>query len=263
MKGESDIDSNDLKFFGSDPGAVKFGNFINYYSFHDVSERINNLHPQMFPAPVDNQLVCLDVGCNTGELSKALYVYLKTLYPYCHIHMLAVDLDSTLIERANESNEYSNIKFITCNIMDPNDRLHIQSYLDSHKHIAFDLSFCFSVTMWIHLNNGDEGLLDFLKLIKSIARTIIIEPQPWKCYRNAQRRVKKSGSYFDHYESLKIKSNVDSVIEKTLSEGSHSKTYESQSSSWNRRVQSFQSLNWIFKKFYLSQRYLYWEIMNM
>ncbi|KAJ8729410.1 hypothetical protein PYW08_000991 [Mythimna loreyi] len=239
MKGESEVDSNDLKFLGSDPGAVKFGNFINYYSFHDVSERIQNLHPQMFPAAKDNQLVCLDVGCNTGELSKALYGYLKTVYPTCDIYMLAVDIDSTLIERANESNENPNIKFITCNIMDLNDRLHVQNYLDSCKHKAFDLTFCFSVTMWIHLNNGDEGLLEFLKLIKSISITIIIEPQPWKCYRNAQRRVKKSGSSFDLYESLRIKSNVDSVIEKTLSEGSHSKTYESQSSSWNRRVQSF------------------------
>ena len=241
MKGESEMVHNDLNFYGSDPGAVKFGNFINYYSFHDVTERIKYLHPQMFPAPVDNRIVCLDVGCNTGELSKAVYVYLKTVYPDCNIHMLAMDIDSSLIERANESNEYPNIKFLTCNIMDLNDRLHIQDYLDSIKHIAFDITFCFSVTMWIHLNNGDEGLLEFLKFMKSISRTIIIEPQPWKCYRSAQRRVKKSGNTFDLYESLKIKSNVDAVIEKTLSEGSHSKTYESPISSWNRRLLSFQS----------------------
>lgn len=241
MKGESEMAHSDLNFYGSDPGAVKFGNFINYYSFHDVSERIKNLHPQMFPTPLDNQLVCLDVGCNTGELSKAVYMYLNSVYPNCDIHMLAIDIDSSLIERANESNEYPNIKFITCNIMDLNDRLHIQNYLDSCKRKTFDLTFCFSVTMWIHLNNGDEGLLEFLKFMKTISRTIIIEPQSWKCYRSAQRRVKKSGKTFDHYESLKIKSNVDSVIEKTLSEGSHSKTYESPTSSWNRRLQSFHS----------------------
>nr|XP_021184033.2 probable RNA methyltransferase CG11342 [Helicoverpa armigera] len=242
MKSESEIKDTDLNFYGSDPGAVKFGNFINYYSFHDVSERINNLRPQMFPAPVDEQLVCLDIGCNTGELSKALYMYLKTLYPDSDIHMLAIDIDSTLIERATLSNEFPNIKFITCNIMDQNDRLCIQKYLDSHQHTAFDVTFCFSVTMWIHLNNGDEGLLEFLKLIKSFSTTIVIEPQPWKCYRNAQRRVKKSGHSFELYSCLKIKSNVDAVIEKTMSEDTHVKTYESENSSWNRRVLSFSSM---------------------
>ncbi|XP_035445821.2 RNA 5'-monophosphate methyltransferase-like [Spodoptera frugiperda] len=243
MNAESEVKSNDLNFYGSDPGAVKFGNFINYYSFHDVSERIQNLHPQMFPEPVNNQIVCLDIGCNTGDLSKAIYIYLKTIYPNCDIHMLAVDIDSMLIERAKEANDNPHIKFITCNIMEQNDRQLIQSYLDSCNQRTFDLSFCFSVTMWIHLNNGDAGLLDFLKYLKLISRTIVIEPQPWKCYRNAQRRVKKSGNNFDLYESLKIKSDVDMVIEKTLSEDTHIKTYESQFSSWNRRVQSFHRLS--------------------
>ncbi|KAF9417842.1 hypothetical protein HW555_005139 [Spodoptera exigua] len=128
-----------------------------------------------------------DVGCNTGDLSKALYTYLKTVYPYCDIHMLAVDIDSTLIERAKEANENPYIKFMTCNIMEQNDQLLIQ------------------ITMWIHLNNGDAGLLAFLKYLKAI----VIEPQPWKCYRNAQRRVKKSGNSFELYECLKIKSDVD------------------------------------------------------
>lgn len=157
--------------------------------------------------------------------------------------MLAVDIDSMLIERAKEANDIPNIKFITCNIMEQNDRQLIQSYLDSCNQRTFDLSFCFSVTMWIHLNNGDTGLLDFLKYLKCISRTIVIEPQPWKCYRNAQRRVKKSGNSFDLYESLKIKSDVDMVIEKTLSEDTHIKTYESQFSSWNRRVQSYQRIS--------------------
>ncbi|KAF9809564.1 hypothetical protein SFRURICE_020861 [Spodoptera frugiperda] len=129
MNAESEVKSNDLNFYGSDPGAVKFGNFINYYSFHDVSERIQNLHPRMFPEPVNNQIVCLDIGCNTGDLSKALYIYLKTVYPSCDIHMLAVDIDSMLIERAKEANDNPNIKFITCNIMEQNDRQLIQKPL--------------------------------------------------------------------------------------------------------------------------------------
>lgn len=233
---------NDLSFHGNDPGAVKHGNFINYYTFHDVSERINNLHPQMFPTPINDRLICLDIGCNTGELTKAIYEYLKTIYPTCIIHILAVDIDPTLIERAKESNVNSNIMFKVANIMTENNQSIIQNYLETYNTTTFDLTFCFSVTMWIHLNNGDEGLVDFLKYIKSISRTIIIEPQPWKCYRNAQRRLKKSGDSFQLYDSLKIKSNVDTVIENYLCDGSHSKVYESPNSSWDRKLQSFKSV---------------------
>lgn len=243
MNGDCVKNTNDLIFYGSDPGAVKHGNFINYYSFHDVKERINNLHPQMFPTPVNNEIVCLDVGCNTGDLTKAVHEYLKTTYPDCRIHILAVDIDSTLIERAKESNKNSNITFTTCNIMAQSDRLVIENFLKSCNAETFDITFCFSVTMWIHLNNGDEGLLEFLKYIKAISKTIVIEPQPWKCYRNAQRRVKRSGESFDLYESLKIKSNVDVVIENKITEDSHCKVYESPNSSWDRKVQSFQIIH--------------------
>ncbi|XP_075992334.1 putative RNA methyltransferase CG11342 [Anticarsia gemmatalis] len=240
MEDDRETHSNDLNFYGSDPGAVKHGNFINYYSFHDVKERLNNLHPQMFPTPVNNKLVCLDVGCNTGHLTNAVYDYLKSSYTNCEIHILGVDIDSTLIERAKESNQNPNITFHTCNIMDNDDRSLIQQFMDKFETQSFDITFCFSVTMWIHLNNGDEGLLDFLKYIRAISRTIIIEPQPWKCYRNAQRRIKKSGHSFDLYRSLKLKSNIVDVIENTLSADSHCKIYESPSSSWDRKIQSFQ-----------------------
>ncbi|XP_026745606.1 pre-miRNA 5'-monophosphate methyltransferase [Trichoplusia ni] len=240
MKTEIEDIKSDLNFYGSDPGAVKYGNFINYYSFHDVSERINNLNPRMFPKQSKTQLVCLDVGCNTGDLSKALYSYLEKTYPNCDIQMLAVDIDPKLIERAKEGNEYPGINFNTSNIMDTNDRTMIQNYLTSFHRTQFDFTFCFSITIWIHLNNGDIGLLNFLRYIRDISVVIIIEPQPWKCYRNAQRRLKKSGHSFEYYSSLQIKGDVEAVIESVLSE-SHYKTYQSDKSSWDRKVLSFLS----------------------
>ncbi|CAB3231028.1 unnamed protein product [Arctia plantaginis] len=237
---KSEVNKEELCFYGSDPGAVKHGNFINYYSFHDVQERINNLHPQMFPTPIDNKLICLDIGCNTGDLTKAVYEYLKSLYPNCDIHILAVDIDSALIFRAKESNSYPYITFSTSNIMSEEDRLPIIHFLKSYKRMKFDIVFCFSVTMWIHLNNGDNGLLEFLQYLKSISNTIVIEPQPWKCYRKAQKRVKKSGNTFELYNHLKIKSGVDIIIENILKTDLYCKIYESPSSSWDRKVQSFQ-----------------------
>lgn len=236
----SEVNKEELNFYGSNPGSVKHGNFINYYSFHDVQERIKNLHPQMFPTPINNELICLDIGCNTGDLTKAVYKYLKSIHPNCNIYILAVDIDSVLIKRAKESNTCSNITFSTSNIMSVEDRLSVLNFLKIYKRIKFDIVFCFSVTMWIHLNNGDDGLLDFLQYLKNISNTIVIEPQPWKCYRQAQKRVKKSGNTFELYNCLKIKSGVDIVIENILKTDLYRKIYESPSSSWDRKVQSFQ-----------------------
>lgn len=232
--------TEELTHLGSDPGAVKFGNFMNYYSFHSPGHRTNNLEKLMFPAPIDNQpFLCLDIGCNTGELSKELYQYLKTTYSESHIQMLAIDIDPTLIQRAQESNENLNITFLTANIMSEVHHNLIQEYLDLYGKKNFDVTFCFSVTMWIHLNNGDDGLLDFISYIKNISRCLIIEPQPWRCYRNAQRRLKKSGSTFPLYDTLKIRSDVEYVIEKKVIEDTHNKVCESVNGSWNRKIISF------------------------
>ncbi|XP_053618012.1 probable RNA methyltransferase CG11342 [Plodia interpunctella] len=230
----------ELKFIGYDPGAAKFGNFINYYSFHSVEQRINNLNPQMFPHPIPNQdIFCLDIGCNTGDLTKKLYLYLEKVYPESNIKILAVDIDSTLIKRAQETSNNTNISYQTADIMEDNDLNLINNYLSSFGRKEFDIVFCFSVTMWIHINNGDKGLLTLLDFLKSVSRSIIVEAQPWNCYRNAQRRMKKSGSNFPYYEKLTIRNNVDFIIEQKLSENTHNKIYESPYSKWNRKVQSF------------------------
>eukprot|EP00124_Ichthyophonus_hoferi_P006058 Ihof_evm1s1162 gene=Ihof_evmTU1s1162 len=57
----------------------------------------------------------------------------------------------------------------------------------------FSLVTCFSVTMWIHINHGDRGLVDFLHYLSLLSDTIIIESQPWKCYRNAEKRLRRLG----------------------------------------------------------------------
>ncbi|XP_050362397.1 probable RNA methyltransferase CG11342 [Nymphalis io] len=232
-------DTKDLSFTGNNPGAAKFGNFINYYSFHSSKERINNLQPKIFPHTESEYIHCLDIGCNTGELTEELYVYLKTVYPKTNIKILAIDIDPTLIERAQERNTHNGISFVTRDITTENGCKLIQEYIKSEKKKMFDIVFCFSVTMWIHINNGDSGLQKFLIFLKENSKSIIIEPQPWKCYKNAQRRMKRSGQVFELYESLHIRDNVDKEIEDILCDKTHIKIYESPSSSWNRKIQCY------------------------
>lgn len=232
-------DPKDLSFVGNDPGAAKYGNFINYYSFHSPNERIRNLSAKMFPSMENEEnILCLDIGCNTGELTKELYIYLKSIFIKSDIKILAIDIDPILIERAKEQNDNSNISFVSSDITTNKDCEIIKRFLNNHSHDKFDIIFCFSVTMWIHINNGDEGLFNFLKFIKDNTKILIIEPQPWKCYKNAQKRMKRSGKYFELYNSLNVRENIDIVIENIISE-SHVKVYESPASSWNRKILSF------------------------
>lgn len=58
----------------------------------------------------------------------------------------------------------------------------------------FDISFAFSVTLWIHLHHGDDGLRAFLRRLCALSRNVIIEPQPWKCYQTCRRRWRRAGA---------------------------------------------------------------------
>ena len=51
-------------------------------------------------------------------------------------------------------------------------------------------SYRFSVSKWIHLNEGDEGLKTFFRRVHDVLRpggVFILEPQPWESYRKARR----------------------------------------------------------------------------
>lgn len=84
---------------------------------------------------------------------------------------------------------------------------------------VFDIGFCMSVTMWIHLNHGDQGLWEFLAHLSSLCRYLLVEPQPWKCYRAAARRLRKLGLHdFDHFRSLAIRGDMASQIVQILTQ---------------------------------------------
>ena len=48
----------------------------------------------------------------------------------------------------------------------------------------------FSITKWIHLNAGDEGLIIFFRRVFDVLRPagkFVVEPQPWDSYGKAKR----------------------------------------------------------------------------
>lgn len=232
-----------MEFRQKDPGAVQFGNFINYYQFNSAEERLkllpsNHWQPNDDVECLDPYLV-LDVGCNTGVFTKLLQKYLSDLLPQREVHIYGVDIDPALILRAksNENNNCKGVSFDCIDIMDNEAFDNVQKYLTNHNRTQFDAVCCFSITMWIHLNHHDVGLQEFLRKLSVIAKLFIVEPQPWKCYQTAERRLKKSGEIFPLFLQLKWRSNVENEIQNYLETTlQRTKVYESVPTKWQRKI---------------------------
>lgn len=172
-----------------EPGAVRHGNFINYYDFNSAPERLNLLPTDVnywktSSDPSTGPYLVLDVGCNAGNFTQLLYEFLVQKKLEQNVVVLGIDIDATLIERATQANKYQqNVFYKCCNIMECEDADIVNDHLKSFAKSQFDVVCCFSITMWIHLNNGDNGLLRFLDLMTQFSEILIIEPQPWKCYQ--------------------------------------------------------------------------------
>uniref|UniRef100_UPI00358F62D3 RNA 5'-monophosphate methyltransferase n=1 Tax=Myxine glutinosa TaxID=7769 RepID=UPI00358F62D3 len=181
-----------------DLGTAPYGNFRCYYSFNPAEARLalipQNLLYQLFPETTTS-LAILDVGCNSGGFAVAFYQHVCTCSP--PVHLLGLDLDPWLISQARSTNSHpQNIRYEQTDITDPIHRdVVLQDFLGSlgREPGPLDLSLCLSVTMWIHLHHGDAGLKAFLAWLSANSRWILVEPQPWRCYRAAGRRLRRLG----------------------------------------------------------------------
>ncbi|XP_076178327.1 putative RNA methyltransferase CG11342 [Ptiloglossa arizonensis] len=205
----------------TDPGASRHGNFMNYYQFHPAEERVRQLPRGVWrPAHPDRKYVGLDVGCNAGDLTFVLHEFLVNVLSSdrAEISLLGVDLDPILIERARGANPRPDRIIFEClDFVNEDCNPTLEGYLHRFEKSRFDVVFCFSVTMWIHLNHGDKGLEEFLRKACSLAEMIVIEPQLWKCYRNASRRLRRSkGENFPLLKTLKLTGDTAAHIENIL-----------------------------------------------
>jgi len=161
--------------------------------------------------------------------------------------MLAVDIDATLIQRSAECNRHvDNIFYRTADIQSDRCRQEVVGeFLRNYGAEKFSVVFVSSITMWIHLNCGDDGLCSFLRYISSIAEYVLIEPQDWKCYRAAVRRMKKLGCQpFQHFSCLEWRDNVDQAIVKYLQSSAcclKLVKHLGQTESWSRSLYLFTS----------------------
>jgi len=232
-------------------GGHRFGNFPQYYDFNPPEQRLEVLFPQIsdkIKKNINGNLTILDVGCNEGNLtiefarlmsnelskndskehnneaniSESKDVDQSNIFDSKQellIDVFAIDLDQNLISRTinKPRPEYSSIDFMCQNIMSEEGREEIKNFLSDKGKSSYDLITLFSVTMWIHLHHGDEGLRDLLLFISSITRFLLIEPQPWKCYRNAATRVRRIGlEQLPYYDKLEWRHHIEQDIDRFL-----------------------------------------------
>ncbi|KAK2906665.1 hypothetical protein Q8A67_005650 [Cirrhinus molitorella] len=83
-----------------DPGAALYGNFINYYSFNPPENRLSLIPETLLEnIGLDERVLILDVGCNSGDLSVAFYKHVLHKeasgndFPQREVYLLGFDLD--------------------------------------------------------------------------------------------------------------------------------------------------------------------------
>jgi hypothetical protein len=211
----------------------RHGNFRNYYNFHSCDERLIQLPiaelQERSPLAGRNGIFILDIGCNEGDLSMGVLRKTQEAFPTIPCSLLGVDIDPVLIERATtkfgatasespvepdnnatKTEGKGRVIFKCFDILSVEFDEYLKDYCTERGITAFDVVCCFSITMWVHLNTGDEGLERFLR--KSVLlshKYLIIEPQSWKSYKNAVERCRRQGlPVFPHYSSLTWRNSV-------------------------------------------------------
>lgn len=86
-------------------------------------------------------------------------------------------------------------------------------------------------------------------MMSSLSNIFIIEPQPWKCYQNAVRRMKRAkANIFPLYATLKMRNHVEVDIKNYLgSEKEMQFLFESDPTIWKRKICIYQKktkANW-------------------
>ena len=192
----------------------KHGNYNRYYGYRNLNDdedhRLAHLKSEWF-----KDKCVLDIGCNVGHV---------TLHIARHFEpkkIVGIDIDAQLIFSArknirhyinkieNEQNKYPiSFQMTYGSLMSekslffPNNICFMQQdYVpDSESSLCsvrseHDFILALSITKWIHLNNGDDGIKRFFKKVflnLNPGGSFLLEPQSWNSYK---KKAKLTVSY--------------------------------------------------------------------
>lgn len=186
--------------------AFIHGNYDRYYGYRNANEfkdiRLNSFekHRNFFDG-----CNVLDIGCNNGlvTISVARDLNVKRI--------VGVDIDKRLVETARKflSNERRN-SASDGESFPFNVEFKCGSYVLVHEKLLeleaeqFDTILCLSVTKWMHLNCGDDGLrLAFRRMFRQLlpGGRLILEYQDMKSYK---RRKNLTPIIAANYKNMKF-----------------------------------------------------------
>jgi SAM-dependent methyltransferase len=183
---------------------------------------------------VDQPFRVLDVGANNGTLTELIRTALLEQGGAAAVDAWGVDIDAGLIACAQA--QFPECRFVTCDFV---------MGTPANVKGPFELVCCFGTTMWVHLNNGDEGLRCFLERLADSARTaVILEPQRWRSYHNARKRVRREkldGAVPRTFFELRIGSNdeLERLIDEVMLARFADKRALGTTGNWERTILVF------------------------
>ncbi|KAI8051605.1 Bicoid-interacting protein 3-domain-containing protein [Syncephalis plumigaleata] len=217
-----------------------YGNYRHYYGYrHAAGEEDNDPRVQVMEESWFKDQQVLDIGCNAG------YVTVEIAWRYRPQRILGVDIDEILIDQAwrhlryrwslrrpisntNDSDnhrEHSHFPISMPVLFGPlpwpkNDLITDAVSTPFPLNIDFstgdwqclppepntyDTILALSITKWIHLHKGDDGIRSFFHRIYASLRSggrFVLEPQPWRSYT---RKSKLTPEMRRTYESIQFR----------------------------------------------------------
>lgn len=204
-----------------------FGNYRNYYGYRIGQDMEEDPRLKVMKKEWLEGKDCLDIGCNNGciTIQIARKFHCKSILgvdidsnriedAYWHLRKFA-KMDefekkqgrtsrSKVSEDANglgnnaaaSSDDETKQSLRSCSseerdlfdIVSFQQENFVQSRHPQEKH--YDTILCLSVSKWIHLNWGDDGLITLFTKIWRLLNPggiLVLEPQPWKSYQNNYR----------------------------------------------------------------------------
>lgn len=193
-----------------------YGNYNGYYGYRCEKSEDVRLSALSHNVELFNGKEVLDIGCNDGSLTIALAKRLPINF------VVGIDIDANLISRArknvthesqaiinnNDKNVVKQTKFPNNIAFKQSNYVLCNDSLLELEEARYDTILCLSVTKWIHLNFGDDGLKrTFKRMYRSLKEngTLILEAQGWKSYK---RRKNLTSEINTHYKNITLFPNM-------------------------------------------------------
>ncbi|XP_055547091.1 probable RNA methyltransferase CG11342 isoform X2 [Wyeomyia smithii] len=182
---------------------IQHGSYRQYYDkFRPQDSRPRQLENCLLPwiaqrLTTGQPVRMLDIGCNSGKLTEAVLTTVRNALPEKCCSMLGVDIDDRLIEQANQEYQSVGLSFAQADMFAvakgeaPGNPVDAALLQEGAK--QFEIIFCFSILMYVHLNHGEEGLKSVLDYVCRRAKLLVLELQSWSKYRDHVRRMRREG----------------------------------------------------------------------